>query len=89
MNLLTNCSTSGGKGGTTVTVSTLEALESAVTGDDPRIVVVSGTISGAKKIFVGSNKSIIGRNGSKLRSSRLLGISSDEVKRSLVLVSPS
>lgn len=49
-----------------MTVSTLDALESAVAGNDPRIVVVSGTISGAKKIFVGSNKSIIGRNGSKL-----------------------
>lgn len=63
---LTIQSTSGGKGGATVTVSTLDALESAVAGNDPRIVVVSGTISGAKKIFVGSNKSIIGRNGSKL-----------------------
>lgn len=46
-------------------MSTLGALESAVAGNDPRIVIVSGTISGAKKILVGSNKSIIGRNGSK------------------------
>lgn len=46
-------------------MSTLEALESAVTGNDPRIVVVSGTISGAKRVYVGSNKSIIGRSGSK------------------------
>ena len=66
--LLILCRTSGGKGGATVTVSTLEALESAITGNDPRIVVVSGTISGAKKIFVGSNKSIIGRKGSRSRS---------------------
>lgn len=68
---LTVCSTSGGKGGATVTVSTLEALESAVTGNDPRIVVVSGTISGAKRVYVGSNKSIIGRNGSKSRLPQL------------------
>jgi len=61
--------TSGGKDGETVVVSTLEALESAVAGNDSRIVVVSGTISGAKKIFVGSNKSIIGRNGSESHSS--------------------
>lgn len=58
-------STSGGKGGETVIVSTLAALESAVAGNDPRIVVVSGTISGAKKVLVGSNKSIIGRGGSE------------------------
>jgi pectate lyase len=61
--LLTMRSTSGGKGGETVIVSTLAALESAVAGNDPRIVVVSGTISGAKKVLVGSNKSIIGRGG--------------------------
>jgi pectate lyase len=61
-------STSGGKGGETVIVSTLEALESAVAGNDPRIVVVSGTISGAKKVLVGSNKSIIGRGGSESES---------------------
>lgn len=59
-------STSGGKGGETVTVTSLAALTSAVAGSDPRIVVVSGTITGAAKVLVGSNKSIIGRNGGHL-----------------------
>ncbi|KAF2625431.1 polysaccharide lyase family 1 protein [Macroventuria anomochaeta] len=75
-----NGGTSGGKGGATVTVSTLEALESAVTGNDPRIVVVSGTISGAKKIFVGSNKSIIGRNG------KIVGIGLSVVNATNVII---
>ncbi|KAL5375005.1 hypothetical protein DPSP01_011495 [Paraphaeosphaeria sporulosa] len=58
--------TSGGKGGETVTVTTLAALTSAVADSTPRIVVVSGTISGAAKVLVGSNKSIIGRNSGHL-----------------------
>ncbi|KAL5394210.1 hypothetical protein PMIN06_009118 [Paraphaeosphaeria minitans] len=59
-------STSGGKGGETVTVASLTALISAVADNTPRIVVVSGTISGAAKVLVGSNKSIIGRNSGHL-----------------------
>ncbi|KAF2682659.1 polysaccharide lyase family 1 protein [Lentithecium fluviatile CBS 122367] len=63
---LTVCRTTGGKGGATTTVSSLAALETAVTGNDPRIVIVSGTISGAKRVYVGSNKSIVGKSGAKI-----------------------
>jgi pectate lyase len=63
---LTINSTSGGKGGETVTVNNLSALTTAVADTTPRIVVVSGTISGAAKVLVGSNKSIIGRNSGHL-----------------------
>lgn len=78
-------STSGGKGGETVIVSTLAALESAVAGNDPRIVVVSGTISGAKKVLVGSNKSIIGRDGSENHLSRPRRIIADGSQKSSAL----
>lgn len=38
--------TTGGKGGSVVTVTTLAALTSAVAGDTPAIVIISGTITG-------------------------------------------
>ena len=56
--------TTGGKGGATVTVSTLAALTSAIAGDTPSIVIVSGTITGAAQLRPGSNKSIIGKDNS-------------------------
>ncbi|KAI9697341.1 MAG: hypothetical protein M1820_007847 [Bogoriella megaspora] len=65
-----NGGTKGGAGGSTTTVSSLAALTSAVTGDDPKIIVISGTISGAAQIRVGSNKSIIGKNS----SAKLVGV---------------
>jgi pectate lyase len=53
--------TSGGAGGPTVTVSTFAALAAAVADDSPRIVRVSGTITGNTDMLdVGSNKTIIG-----------------------------
>ncbi|MFT3733970.1 MAG: hypothetical protein QM776_02915 [Rhodocyclaceae bacterium] len=53
--------TSGGAGGSTVTVTTYAALIAAVGDNTPRIVQISGTISGAgPMIRVGSNKTIIG-----------------------------
>lgn len=55
--------TTGGKGGATVTVSTLDALTSAVAGDTPTIVLVSGTITGNAVVDIGSNKSVIGKTG--------------------------
>lgn len=55
--------TSGGSGGTSITVSTLAALKSAVADDVARIVIVTGTITGNEAVAVGSNKSIVGRNG--------------------------
>lgn len=60
--------TTGGEGGTTQTVSTLADLRTAVSGDTPRIVYVSGTITGngADVIYVGSNKTILGVTGTQL-----------------------
>lgn len=53
--------TTGGAGGSTVTVSTLAAFQSAVTGTTPRIINVSGTINlGSSDFDMGSNKTIIG-----------------------------
>jgi pectate lyase len=53
--------TTGGSGGSTVTVSSLSAFQSAVTGTTPRIIYVSGTIDlGSADFDIGSNKTIIG-----------------------------
>ncbi|MEW2379482.1 LamG domain-containing protein [Micromonospora sp. NPDC047812] len=54
--------TNGGAGGPTVTVSSYAQLAAAVADDAPRIVRVSGTITGtgAPMLDVGSNKTIIG-----------------------------
>ncbi|HEY9195267.1 MAG TPA: pectate lyase, partial [Mucilaginibacter sp.] len=65
--------TTGGKGGTTVTVNTLAAFKSAVAGNSPKIVYVSGTISGSglTPVYVGSNTTIIGKTGAVLSSLNL------------------
>jgi pectate lyase len=54
--------TNGGAGGPTVTVSTFAQLKAAIADDAPRIVKVSGTITGdgTEMVDVGSNKTIIG-----------------------------
>ena len=61
--------TTGGAGGATTTVSTLAQFTAAVTSDDDLVIVVSGAISGATKVRVASNKSIIGAAGSCQSSS--------------------
>ena len=63
-----NGGTTGGKGGTTTTVSTYAQFTAAVSSDTAKIVVVSGTITQtADQVKVGSNTSIIGKNsGAKL-----------------------
>jgi pectate lyase len=58
--------TTGGAGGSTVTVTTLSALTSAVSGSTARIVRISGTISGAGDVKVGSNKTILGIGSSSI-----------------------
>lgn len=67
----TNGGTKGGSGGTVTTVSTLAQFTAAVDEDDstPRIVVVSGTISGETDIRVGSNKTIVGLPGASKSAS--------------------
>jgi pectate lyase len=44
------------------TVSTYAQFTAAVTDDTARIVVVTGTISQAAQVRVGSNKTIVGKN---------------------------
>ncbi|CRG88991.1 carboxymethylenebutenolidase [Talaromyces islandicus] len=58
-----NGGTTGGSGGTTTTVSSFAALETAVSGDDSKVVIVSGKITEtADQIKVGSNTSVIGKD---------------------------
>ncbi|KAG8738826.1 hypothetical protein FRC10_006437 [Ceratobasidium sp. 414] len=61
-----NGGTTGGGSATPVTVTTLAALKAAVTGDAAKVVLVSGTITGAETFKVGSNTSIIGKSGAVL-----------------------
>ncbi|KAG8700615.1 hypothetical protein FRC11_012798 [Ceratobasidium sp. 423] len=55
--------TTGGGSATPVTVTTLDALRSAVSGNSAKVVLISGTIRGAETVKVGSNTSIIGNIG--------------------------
>ncbi|KAI0784679.1 pectin lyase-like protein [Abortiporus biennis] len=56
-----NGGTTGGAGGPTVTVTSLAALRSAVTGASPKIVQVSGIITGdGDTIDVGNHTTVIG-----------------------------
>jgi pectate lyase len=55
--------TTGGAGGSEVTVKTVQELMDAVKGDEPSIIWVEGTLDGyIDKVRVGSNKSILGKN---------------------------
>lgn len=66
-----NGGTTGGAGGTEVTVTSNDELLAEVEGDDPKIIWVEGTIEGfTDKVRVGSNKSIIGKNS----EAKLIGI---------------
>ncbi|KAF3941851.1 hypothetical protein ABW19_dt0204842 [Dactylella cylindrospora] len=57
-----NGGTTGGLGGPIVEVDNLQAYQQAVADDEPRIVVITGPITGSAQVLVGSNKSIIGKN---------------------------
>ncbi|KAJ2973420.1 hypothetical protein NUW58_g8943 [Xylaria curta] len=61
-----NGGTKGGRGGTTTTVSSLAQLTAAAKANGAAVIVVKGNISGAAKVAVTSNKSIIGASGSSL-----------------------
>ncbi|KAG8774843.1 hypothetical protein FRC15_001020 [Serendipita sp. 397] len=56
--------TTGGAGGTTTRVSTLAALTAALTGDSPKIVILTASLTGNEVIKVGSNTSLYGASGS-------------------------
>jgi pectate lyase len=60
-----NGGTSGGKGGKTVEVASLDELTAAVKGNDASIVLITGPIKGSgENVKVGSNKSVIGKDSS-------------------------
>lgn len=64
-----NGGTSGGKGGKTIEVASLDELESAVEGEDAAIILITGPISGSgENIKIGSNKSVIGKDASVILS---------------------
>lgn len=52
--------TTGGGAAAPVTVTTFAELESAVSGDTAKVVQVSGTITGASMVDVGSNTTVVG-----------------------------
>ncbi|HEU4328872.1 MAG TPA: hypothetical protein VFS21_37390, partial [Roseiflexaceae bacterium] len=62
--------TTGGAGGSTVTVNTLSALKSAAASSSPMIIQVNGTISGNDSVAISSNKTIVGVG----TSGKLIGI---------------
>ncbi|KAJ7171364.1 pectin lyase-like protein [Mycena filopes] len=56
-----NGGTTGGAGGTTTTVTTLAALRAAVTGATPKIVQISGIITGDGEVIdVGNHTTVVG-----------------------------
>ena len=62
-----NGGTTGGAGGTTTTVSSYPAFTEAVSGDDKKVVYVSGNIKkAADQVKVGSNTSIIGKDANAI-----------------------
>lgn len=65
---MVNGETTGGAGGTEITVNNLTDLRSAVSGTSSRIVYIDGSIvgDGTDVIYLGSNKTIIGLPGSSL-----------------------
>ena len=52
--------TTGGKGGTMVTVTTLAALKTFAASTTPMIIQVSGSFTGPDEVRVASNKTIVG-----------------------------
>ncbi len=62
---MVNGNTTGGAGGAVVTVTNYDELKAAATGNtNPLIIQVAGSITGTGLIYVKSNKSIIGLQGS-------------------------
>ncbi|OLN88185.1 Pectate lyase plyB 1 [Colletotrichum chlorophyti] len=62
----TNGGTTGGRGGSTTTVSTLAQFTKAAESSGKLNIVVKGTISGSAKVRVQSDKTIVGQKGSKI-----------------------
>ncbi|KAF0327388.1 hypothetical protein GQ607_005249 [Colletotrichum asianum] len=67
----TNGGTTGGKGGSTTTVSTLAQFTKAAESSGKLNIVVKGSISGNAKVRVASDKTIVGQKGSKITGAGL------------------
>ncbi|KAG8705944.1 hypothetical protein FRC09_002659 [Ceratobasidium sp. 395] len=76
-----NGRTTGGGTATPVTVTTFDQLKAAVTGSTAKVVMVSGTISGAATIKVGANTSLIGKKRAALAG---VGIRVDSVSNVII-----
>ncbi|VUC25220.1 unnamed protein product [Clonostachys rosea] len=61
-----NGGTTGGASGSQVTVKTVAELQAAASASGAAIILVEGNISGAAKVSVTSDKTIIGKPGSSL-----------------------
>ncbi|CEI70494.1 unnamed protein product [Fusarium venenatum] len=59
-------STTGGGNAAQVTVKSLSELAAAASATGPSVILVQGSISGAAKVQVASDKTIIGKSGSSL-----------------------
>lgn len=67
-----NGGTTGGAGGNTVTVTTVDELEAAASADGAAIIIVDGQLTGNTKIRVAADKTIVGTLGSSLINVGLL-----------------
>jgi pectate lyase len=76
--------TTGGAGGTMVTVSTLADLNSNAGGTTPRIIQISGTISGS--VTVGSNKTLLGLCNAEIHGHIQMKGSVNVIVRNLTVV---
>ncbi|KAL1602593.1 hypothetical protein SLS60_006009 [Paraconiothyrium brasiliense] len=60
-----NGGTTGGAGGSAVSVASLEELQAAVEGDEAAVITITSSITGSgDNVKVGSNKSILGKDSS-------------------------
>ncbi|CAE6359133.1 unnamed protein product [Rhizoctonia solani] len=85
-----NGGTTAGGFATPVSVATLDALRTAVKGDSPKVVLISGTIRGAETVKVGSNTSVIGKAGAVLEGVGIsIGSVSNVILRNVKAWAPS
>ncbi|KAI0478345.1 pectin lyase fold/virulence factor [Xylaria cf. heliscus] len=52
--------TTGGQGGDTVVVNNVKDLTAAISGNQPRVILINGSFNLTSRLKVGSNKSLIG-----------------------------
>jgi pectate lyase len=78
--------TTGGDGGEVVEVTTTADLLAAIAGSTPRIVHVSGMLGDGQRIAVGSNKTIVGLEGSGLQGAVRLDGSVNVILKHLKIV---